>query len=72
MVCNKCNIEMACLKEEKNGQIKLLGPKEKLEFDIEAGYLEQERAREIKRKIDPNTYEKAYKLFIMYRNKYLN
>lgn len=28
--------------------------------------------KEIKRKIDPNTYEKAYKLFIMYRNKYLN
>lgn len=28
--------------------------------------------KEIKRKIDPITYDKAYKLFIMYRNKYLN
>lgn len=37
---------------KKNGQIKVLGPKEKLEFDIEAGYLEQERAQEIKRKIE--------------------
>lgn len=28
--------------------------------------------KEIKRKIAPITYDKAYKLFIMYRNKYLN
>ena len=28
--------------------------------------------KEIKRKIDPITYDKAYQLFIMYRNKYLN
>ena len=27
--------------------------------------------KEIKRKIDPITYDKAYKLFFMYRNKYL-
>lgn len=28
--------------------------------------------KEIKKKIDPITYDKAYKLFLMYRNKYLN
>ena len=28
--------------------------------------------KEIKRKIDPITYDKAYQLFIMYRNKFLN
>jgi len=28
--------------------------------------------KEIKRKIDPITYDKAYQLYIMYRNKFLN
>ena len=28
--------------------------------------------KEIKRKIDPITYDKVYKLYITYRNKYLN
>lgn len=28
--------------------------------------------KDIKKKIDPVTYEQAYKLFLMYRNKYLN
>ena len=28
--------------------------------------------KEIKKKIDPITYDKAYKLFLMYRSKYLN
>lgn len=28
--------------------------------------------KEIKRKIDPITYDKAYKLFIIYRNKFFN
>ena len=28
--------------------------------------------KEIKRKIDPITYDKAYKLYLNYRNQYLN
>lgn len=28
--------------------------------------------KEIKKRIDPITYDKAYKLFLMYRSKYLN
>ena len=28
--------------------------------------------KEIKQKIDPITYDKAYQLFIIYRNKFLN
>lgn len=28
--------------------------------------------KEIKRKIDPQTYDKAYKLYLNYRNQYLN
>lgn len=28
--------------------------------------------KEIKKKIDPVTYDRAYELYIMYRNKYLN
>jgi len=28
--------------------------------------------KEIKRKINPDTYEKSYKLYLIYRNQYLN
>lgn len=28
--------------------------------------------KEIKKKIDSNTYDKAYQLYLIYRNKYLN
>ena len=37
---------------KKNGQIKMLGAKERLEFDIEAGYLDAEQAKKVKEKIE--------------------
>lgn len=37
---------------KRNGQIKVLGPGEKVEFTVEAGYLEPERADQIKAKIE--------------------
>ena len=37
---------------KRNGQIKVLGPNEKLNFTLEAGYLNAEQAKEVKSKIE--------------------
>ena len=37
---------------KEHGQLKILGGKESIEFDMEAGYLDAERAQEMKEKIE--------------------